>query len=64
MEVSVTVEESIVCLITSAAKKDMGTVLAEALEQWMKRNLPKCPVDETYCKLNEPCNNCSKIKSK
>jgi hypothetical protein len=64
MEVSVTVEENVVCLITSTVKKDISVVIAEALEQWMKSNLLRCPIDDSYCKQIEPCNNCSKNKRK
>ncbi len=60
MEVNVTVEDKVASLITSSTKKDMGSVMTEALDQWMKRNLFKCPFDENYCASNEPCNHCSK----
>ncbi len=62
MEVSINVNENWVQQIKRSSKKDLNSIIVEALEQCMKNNLLKCPIDEDYCTFNEPCNNCSKTK--
>jgi hypothetical protein len=62
MEISITVEDSLVCLVTSSTKKDINSIIDEALDQWIKRNVLKCPIDGNYCVSRQCCNNCSKFK--
>ena len=64
MEVKIIVDEELVCLINSSTKKDISSVMTEALNQWAKQNITKCPIDEKYCTSKEPCNSCSKINQK
>ena len=64
MDVNVTVDEELFCLITCSTEKDINSIMTEALRQWVRQNLMKCPIDEKYCTSKEPCNNCSRIKPK
>ena len=64
MEVNVVLDEDLVCLITSSTTKDISSIVTEALSQWARQNLIKCPIDEKYCTNKEPCNHCPKVELK
>jgi hypothetical protein len=62
MEISIAIDENLLSVIKASTKKDLRSIVAEALNRWAKENLLRCPLDESYCVSTEPCNNCTKFK--
>ena len=62
MEINVDVNEKTLSLIKGYGKKDVDTIVNEALTKWAGENMFKCPIDEAFCSSMEPCNSCSKSK--
>jgi len=62
MEIKVDVNEKTLLLIKGYGKKDVETIVNEALTKWTSENMFKCPIDEGFCTSTEPCNSCSKSK--
>jgi|WetSurMetagenome_2_1015567.scaffolds.fasta_scaffold658889_1 hypothetical protein len=62
MEVKVEIKDDILELVKSAASEDLSLIINDALFNWAKSNILKCPMDDQYCLRNEPCNNCQKFK--
>ncbi len=64
MEVNLTVDEDLIWLIANSTKKEINLAMTEALNQWVERNLPRCPFDEKYCASTKQCNSCSRFEIK
>jgi len=61
MEISVNVDEKTLTLIKDYFKKDVDSVVNEALSNWTKERVLHCPLDGKDCMRAEPCNSCSKV---
>ena len=65
MKIDIDIDEKTVSLLRSCNKKDIASIITEALAKWITENVIKCPIDEDFCIFNEPCNSCPKVnKSK
>jgi hypothetical protein len=62
MEINVEINERTLSLIRSYAKKDVTSIVNEALVKWTHENMFRCPLDENFCSFSEPCNSCPKSK--
>jgi hypothetical protein len=62
MEVLVNIDEKMIALIENHSKKNLNSIITEALTNWTNQNITKCPVDKNFCNSSEPCNNCPKAK--
>ena len=55
----VQIDRKILTLVATV-DSDFSRVMSEALDLWLRKRLPRCPITEDFCEnLEGSCNSCS-----
>ena len=62
-EVTVKIDDETLSLLKNRVKTEsVSSIVSEAVADWAKAHLLRCPIDEKYCVSDSPCNTCPKAQ--